>query len=162
VTTAQEIANTFAANLWIIKKQTDDLTHEDSLLQPPFRGNCLNWVLGHIVVGRNRALALLQQEQVWGETERERYETGSDPVVSGEEGVWTLEQLLGALDLAQERIVAGLEHKTPEELAKVVPFRGRDSAIADAIRGLAWHETYHTGQTELLRQLAGKNDRVIG
>jgi hypothetical protein len=24
-----------------------------------------------------------------------------------------------------------------------------------------FHETYHVGQTELLRQLAGKNDQVI-
>jgi hypothetical protein len=26
---------------------------------------------------------------------------------------------------------------------------------------LYFHETYHVGQTELLRQLAGKNDQVI-
>jgi hypothetical protein len=26
---------------------------------------------------------------------------------------------------------------------------------------LNWHEAYHVGQLELLRQLAGKNDQVI-
>ena len=60
------IANTFDANLWIIKRQTDGLSNADSLMQPTFRANCLNWVLGHIVVGRNRALVLLGLEPVWG------------------------------------------------------------------------------------------------
>jgi hypothetical protein len=35
------------------------------------------------------------------------------------------------------------------------------SLLGDEIEGLAWHETYHLGQLELLRQLAGKNDQVI-
>ena len=26
---------------------------------------------------------------------------------------------------------------------------------------ISFHDTYHTGQTELLRQAAGKNDQII-
>lgn len=52
----QQLAQAYARNTAIIKMQIEGLTHEESLLQPPFRANCLNWVLGHINV--SRALAL--------------------------------------------------------------------------------------------------------
>jgi uncharacterized damage-inducible protein DinB len=32
---------------------------------------------------------------------------------------------------------------------------------AEFLHFLLWHETYHAGQTELLRQLSGTNDKVI-
>jgi uncharacterized damage-inducible protein DinB len=32
---------------------------------------------------------------------------------------------------------------------------------ADSLFFRYFHETYHVGQTELLRQLAGRNDKVI-
>ncbi len=32
---------------------------------------------------------------------------------------------------------------------------------AEMLHFLCWHETYHIGQTELLRQVIGKNDKVI-
>ena len=33
----------------IMRQQTADLDHTDSLLQPQPGGNCLNWVMGHLV-----------------------------------------------------------------------------------------------------------------
>ena len=36
----------FTANL-------DGLTHDDSLFQPQGGGNCLNWIIGHLVKARN-------------------------------------------------------------------------------------------------------------
>jgi hypothetical protein len=36
-----------------------------------------------------------------------------------------------------------------------------DETVAEKIAFSHWHETYHVGQLELLRQLAGKNDKVI-
>ncbi len=32
--------------------------------------------------------------------------------------------------------------------------------LKQQLDGLAWHETYHVGQAELLRHLAGKDDQV--
>ena len=52
----------YGITYYVVKQQVDDLTHEDSLLQPPFRGNCLNWVLGHIVVHRDKALVTLGEQ----------------------------------------------------------------------------------------------------
>ena len=34
----------------LMLKQVDGLSHADSLLQPQPGGNCLNWVMGHLVV----------------------------------------------------------------------------------------------------------------
>ena len=45
---SNDLTEAFARNANVIKMQTKDLTHADSLRQPPFQGNCLNWVLGHI------------------------------------------------------------------------------------------------------------------
>ena len=36
-----------------------------------------------------------------------------------------------------------------------------DETLADWVAFLHWHETYHVGQLELLRQLAGTNDKII-
>jgi hypothetical protein len=37
----------------------------------------------------------------------------------------------------------------------------RQQTVGDRIAGLHWHETYHTGQLDILRQLAGKDDGVL-
>ncbi|MCI0710071.1 MAG: hypothetical protein L0154_07895 [Chloroflexi bacterium] len=48
----QYLSNMFNRNTRIVGMQTDALSHADSLLQPPYRGNCMNWVIGHIVRSR--------------------------------------------------------------------------------------------------------------
>ena len=56
------LINLFEINLHVVRRQTEGLSHEDSLIQPPFRGNCLNWVLGHIVATRNQIMTLLESQ----------------------------------------------------------------------------------------------------
>ncbi|MGC8787158.1 MAG: hypothetical protein ACP5Q1_07005, partial [Anaerolineae bacterium] len=77
----QELAGAFERNLEIVQAQTKGLSHADSLLQPPFRGNCLNWVLGHLVTNRDRVLALLGEVPVGNESVQARYGYGSEPVL---------------------------------------------------------------------------------
>jgi hypothetical protein len=50
---------------------------------------------------------------------------------------------------------------SPADLEVVVDFRGREVSLEKAVAGLHWHETYHVGQLELLRQLAGTDDAII-
>lgn len=76
-------------------------------------------------------------------------------------GVLSLDRLLEALERAQEGIVAGLGHATPVELAKEIEVGQHTMTVGQRLFGLYFHETYHTGQTELLRQLAGTDDKVI-
>ncbi len=157
---AETLAQSYRVTHRIIKLQTSGLTHQDSLLQPPVRDNRLNWVLGHMIAGRGTALELLGQPPLWREGEAERYRSGPEPL-TGSEAALPLEGLLGDLDQSQQRIDSALQRIPPEELAHVKEFRGSERTLGQALAGLHWHETYHTGQLELLRQLAGKNDAII-
>lgn len=153
------LKNGFELNADIIKRQTDGITHEQSLLQFPFRGNCLNWVLGHLLLRRCTVMEMLGLEPVLGQDERERYQTGSEPILEDGYGVIHLERLLELFDDASTQISQALDTVSDE---KWNAMHDDKFTVAETIFGLYFHDTYHTGQTELHRQLAGKNDRVIG
>jgi uncharacterized damage-inducible protein DinB len=157
----QELASAFERNLGIIKMQTAGLTHQQSLLQPPFRGNCLNWVLGHILETRDGILRTLGQEPILSDKERARYGYGSEPVRGDGADILRLEKMLELLERSQKGIEAGLQRITPEQLAKETRDHRGVVTIAQRLFFQYFHETYHVGQTELLRQLAGTNDKVI-
>lgn len=157
---ANDLAEAFARNVTIIKRQTDGLTHEDSLLQPPFHGNCLNWVLGHIAASRDDVLDLLGEPPVLGDAGA-RYKRGSEPLVAEEDGTLRLDALLDRLDRAQERIAAALARMDEAALARLLPFGSRQMSVGQRVFFLYFHESYHVGQTELFRQIAGKHDQVI-
>lgn len=154
---ANLIARYFSINHRVLHMQIEGLSHEDCLLRPPFRGNSLNWVLGHIVAGRSAALDLLGQEPVWSKAEAAPYASDSEPINDAD--AYPLEKLLADLDTAQERLEAALNRVTPEELAHVA--EGKDRSLGERLSFNYWHEAYHTGQTELLRQLAGTDDKII-
>lgn len=159
--TALQLADAFARNLTILKKQTEGLTHEQSLLQPNMRGNCLNWVLGHIAVNRQRLLDLLGEASILSEHETARYRSGCEPITADGEGVLKLEILLQALDHSQDRLMAALQRVTLESFIAKKQIDGRSTTLGEQVLGFYFHEAYHTGQTELLRQLAGTDDKVI-
>ncbi len=151
-------------NFGVIQRQIKDITHEQSLMQPPFRGNCMNWVLGHLVMSRERILIMTNQPTFWTQEQRTRYERGSEAIVDGKDAL-PFEKIAADLVTSQERIHAWLENARPEDLdVPIIPHNiPADSApIWDWMEFLLWHEAYHLGNLELLRQLAGMNDQVIG
>jgi len=157
----QELLEGFARNLNIIQQQTKGLSHEQCLLQPPFRGNCMNWVLGHMAETRNSLLKTLGQEPILTQQECARYGHGSEPVCADGEGIIPSERLLSLLQQSQERIAVALPRLTAEDLARKVKDHRGEVPLGNRLFFLYFHETYHTGQTELLRQLAGTNDKII-
>jgi uncharacterized damage-inducible protein DinB len=46
-------------------------------------------------------------------------------------------------------------------MAREITVRERKTTVGQRVFFLYFHESYHVGQTELLRQLAGKNDKII-
>lgn len=157
----QELIDTIERNQGIIAKQAAGLSHQECLLQPPFRGNCMNWVLGHILDNRNTMLKTLGQTPAVAEAIGKRYGFGSEPVLADGEDVLPLERLLERLAQSAAQLKATLEAATAETLdAPITSFRGEET-VGEHVRFLGWHDTYHTGQTELLRQLAGTDDKVI-
>jgi uncharacterized damage-inducible protein DinB len=159
--TTKDLAGGLGRNLDIIRAQTKDLSHADSLLQPPFRGNCLNWVLGHIADARSGMLRSLGQEPILSAAQSARYGYGSEPVCGKEEGILKLGELLAVLESAQQGLAARLEAITQDELATEMESFLGTTTLAQLLFFLYWHESYHVGQTEMLRQLAGKGDAVI-
>lgn len=141
---------------WLIKKHADGLSHADSVIQPPFQANCFNWVLGHILAGRNEALSYLGAPTLWKEEEIALYKTGSAPITEAKQGL-LLGRLLADLDETQELIVARLGQISPEDLAEIVDTRFGKRPVGQHIAGLHWHETYHTGQLEILRELTSSD-----
>jgi uncharacterized damage-inducible protein DinB len=155
----EKLIQSFKLTHWLIHKQAEGLTHADSVLQLPFRGNCFNWVLGHIINSRNEALTLLGETPTLSEAEASLYQSGAEPV-TGEEQAVRLERLLQALDEALNRLTTALQQVSPDRMAAIYNAE-RQQTVGDRIAGLHWHETYHTGQLEILRQLAGKDDKVV-
>ena len=159
--TPAQLAEAYALNTRIIHMQTQDLTQADSLIQTPYHINSLNWTLGHIAVHRDKVLALLDREPLLSKAETERYGRGSEPVLAKEADTLSLERLLEILDCGQEIISQRLPELTPDELARELPLGKGTTTLAARLHWYYFHDTYHTGQTELLRQIAGKNDQII-
>jgi uncharacterized damage-inducible protein DinB len=158
--TTTDFINALEHNLDIIKSQTQGLTHADSVLQLPFRGNCLNWVLGHIAASRTNMLQALGEAPILSEAQLKRYGYGSEPVCGDGEDILTLEQLLTVLEQSQKALTASLHKIGAEELAREVKSFLGTTTLGQLVFFLYFHETYHTGQTEALRQLAGKDDKI--
>ena len=158
----QTLLDFYERNVEIIKMQTEGLSHEDSLIQLPFRANCLNWVVGHLVTNRCNILELLDAEDIRPEIDLDHYERESDPVLANEEGVLPLVDLIKHLEETQKRLEKALEKETPESLQRKAPYRTRpEQTLAYWLLFLYFHDTYHVGQTELLRQAAGTDDKII-
>jgi uncharacterized damage-inducible protein DinB len=159
MTSPDKLIQLYQRTQWIIAKQTEGLTHADSLLQLPFRGNCLNWVLGHILVYRDKVLELLGETPILSDSQPQLYRRGSEALTDGEAAV-PLEKLLEALKQSGERLVAALGNVTAGRLEAIADEENQRS-VGERIEFMQWHETYHVGQLEILRQLAGKNDAII-
>lgn len=135
----------------------EGFTDEDALAQPPGGGNCVNWVVGHIIVHRNHMLRVLGQEPAWDADADARYDRGSAPV-TGAEGALPLATLTEALDRSREAVLAALESATEEQFAAAPASAGGSAAIPIGRRValLMVHEGYHAGQVATLRRISGR------
>lgn len=158
---ADLFARSFRRNAAIVAMQAEGLTHEDALIQPPFNVNCFNWVVGHLVVSRLQLFQALDPQGGWEWSRYARYERESDPVTADGPGVLPLEELMAGLAESQQRLEALLARYTPEDLDEEVTAGGRSATRTARLQFAFFHDAYHTGQTDLLRQLSGKADKII-
>jgi len=158
---SNELAVAYGRNIEIIKMQTEGLTHADSVLQPPVRGNCMNWVLGHIAQHRSSLLVSLGLDPILSDAEGARYVRGSEPVTEDGDDILELSDMLERLAVSQERLSAFLDSCDDAAMERQVHSFMGETTASELLFFLYFHETYHTGQTELLRQLAGTDDAII-
>jgi uncharacterized damage-inducible protein DinB len=142
----------------VVNANVGEITHEESLRQPAPAGNCVNWVLGHIVATRSQFLRGLGGEPVWGEADCKRYDRHGPPIKSASEAK-PLKEIWQAYDVSQERIRQTVSGLTPQQLAEKAPFSPSnrpDETVGSLLAVFAFHDAYHTGQTGVLRRIAGK------
>lgn len=149
---ARLLSKMFEINYGALFRNLEGITHEDSLIAPKTGGNCINWVLGHIVATRNRLLPLVGEQPIWPREMAFRY--------SGREGAdWARENALNLRDIetdlarSQQQLLTALDGMN-EQTMSVLTNDGRP--VADVVGFFQFHETYHAGQIALLRRVVGK------
>jgi hypothetical protein len=158
-TNADALNMLFGINYEVLKKNLDGITHEESLIQPEGGGNCLNWVLGHIVATRDNVMLLLNQAPVWDSDIAGIYQRGSDPLHDGSKAQ-PLEKIVADLGRSQDRLVAGLATVSAPELSAPSPDKSVAETVGELLFVLQFHEAYHAGQAGLLRRIAGHEGAI--
>ncbi|MBC7875993.1 MAG: DUF664 domain-containing protein [Anaerolineales bacterium] len=158
---AQLMADHFAISLRSIHMQTDGLTHEESIMQLPFRGNCMNWTLGHALLCREEILDMLSMPRVFPNETFQRYDQGSEPITQDEPGVIRLEKLLEMFDEQSPRFLEALINTSEETYATEIQVGQNKRVVARRVLFYFFHEATHVGELAILRQLTGRNDQVV-
>jgi uncharacterized damage-inducible protein DinB len=152
---AESLATLYGLNHQVLKINLDGITHKDSLVQPKPFGNCINWIMGHIVWERGAILKLAGEKPLWDEAEVALYKRGSRPLTDGEKAL-RLERIVADLDRSQELLIPALARMTPDQLAQ----GDANGTVEDKLAFLQFHESYHAGQIGLLRRLVGKEGKI--
>ena len=161
--TGSDLAQMYEISFGAIQRNLEDVSNEESLITPQPGGNCLNWVLGHVVLYRGTVLKLVGLAPVLEGERADPYRRGSHP--DGSEHYLDLATLRGLLSDAHQQLMPALAAMSDEELAKNVPEEFNRPPLAGplgkALARMNFHESYHAGQIGLLRRIAGK-DGAIG
>jgi hypothetical protein len=132
-----------------IKLYTMGITHAESVWQPPFGGNSVNWIMGHLVVSRCNFLMLLDVPSIWTKDQCMRFIPGSAPVTGDGDSV-QFDALLADFDRTQEQLVDALNDASEKDLQKIRD----DWSAAETLVYYHAHESHHAGQLEILCVLA--------
>lgn len=147
---AKIITEDFGITTWLIRRHVDGVSDADSLAQPPFPTNCMNWILGHIVWRRNSCLEALGLSPLWEEPVASWYRTNSEPIRSAE-NARPFTDLVTDVGRFQEILTKALEGIMDAELDRLFTNDRGEKPVIEHIQGFHWHETYHVGQLEVLR-----------
>lgn len=140
----EEVKLVFQYNGFVFNKTIDGISHEESLKSQDKGGNCLNWVIGHLVVTRDVLHKALGLETLCDDKTTELYVRGSENI--SPENALDLKKLIELYNKSQENVMKAMEEKDL-----------RDNADNNkTVAGLAFHEAYHIGQLGLLRRFLGK------
>lgn len=131
----------------VLNRNLNDITHEESMITPTGGGNSINWILGHILVSRDDIREMLGLDKLYGD-EMKMYHRGAEAVDPKE-----LLQLSSLMEMYNSG------QKILEEKLKEVDLRDNDEKYR-MVTFLVFHESYHTGQTGILRRIVGKEGAI--
>ncbi len=159
---ASDLVKMYEFSYGAINRNLDGVSHAESVVVPQPSGNCLNWVLGHVILSRGLLLTLSGGTPVLTGSQAEPYKRGSSCGVV--DGLLDLATLRGLLADSQQQLIPGLAAMSDDALARPVPEPYNRSpltgSIVDAFARLHYHESYHNGQIGLLRRIAGKDGAI--
>lgn len=134
------------------------VSHEDSLMQPEPAGNCMNWIVGHLLWTYSYNLPVLGKEPEIEEEKLKQYARNSSPIESADE-VIHFTKLIRLWNRSTAQWISGLTQLTLEELDQPAKRFLEDKTkenLRSRISGVLIHQSYHIGQIGILRRLAGK------
>ena len=165
VSRSENTVATFQEQLRIIdiavRRNLEGITHAESLQQPQPAGNCINWVLGHLVRGFQSTLADLDAGSDRSDASLERYRRGQPPIHHASEAL-DLQDLVRAWDASVQSIARALEDLPDEELHSPTasPTSNGDASLRSRLAFTLFHQAYHAGQLGTLRRLVGKDGAI--
>ena len=159
--TKEEFSKLMTIELDMLQKQTSGLSHADSLLQPQPGGNCLNWIMGHLLVNLVDILNVLGAGPPAVQPDLSHYGYGSEPVRCDAPGVIELQDLVETYALLTNAITDQLTLMTAADFDEVIDFWQGKSRRGYVAFFYFFHNPYHIGQLEQLRHLAGRTEKVI-
>ena len=128
----------------------DEVSHEESVLQLPFKHNCMNWILGHIVTNRSHVLEVVGAEHEWQDAVRDLYHQDTQPVTPDTPSI-QFESLVKYLDESVEILESALKEKSNTWMEEnFTNYRGEKSHY-EHVTSFHWHEAFHLGQLEILK-----------
>jgi uncharacterized damage-inducible protein DinB len=146
----------------VVRLNAEGVTQSESMIQPQPGGNCLNWVVGHLLAIYHHVLPLLRQEPVLAPASLKRYDRGSPPIRDAADAL-ELFELMAAWDECARRIDAGLAAVPPESLGAPAPFSPTNDpkeTVGSLLSTVVFHQAYHAGQTGVLRRIVGKEGAI--
>lgn len=156
-----EFAKVINEGLDTLLQQTEGLSHEDSLIQPQPGGNCLNWVVGHLVWCMADMLTAVGEDLPTDLLDLSHYEYGSEPIKKQEEGVYNLRELINHFTNLTRLFTKKLEQIDESAFDETIPFFQGPTRRGYVLFFDLYHNTLHLGQLEQLRNLAGRTEKLV-
>ena len=156
----QVLAFQFGIGAFVLQRNLQDVTNEESLRQPKPGGNTMNWIVGHIVRTRNQALALLGAKPPFEDDDFAAY--GVNGSAAGK--TLQLDELKQRFEILGPMLDGALRGSSPEQLSTAAPFSptgNPQETLGTLLASIAFHEAYHLGQTGLSRRLLGKPGALL-
>jgi hypothetical protein len=157
---AKTLQHQFGLAGFVVEQNINSITHNDSLVQPDKDGNCLNWVLGHIVRTRIMQMQLLGIDSPYA---IEQYAAYDKTPVKDDGNAIAWDTLVEQYRALQKPIDAGLGQLTPTQMSAKAPFSptgNPDETVGSLLAGISFHEAYHAGQLGILRRICGKQGAI--
>jgi uncharacterized damage-inducible protein DinB len=116
--------------------------------------NSIGWITGHMILYRGKIVERLKKISVIEETER-KFERGAEKKNKDE---IDFEKALKEFSCRGEEIASAIDRLTDEQLNTILDIEipGEIPDLANYLSRLAWHETFHLGQIDLIKAASGK------